>query len=465
LVVKGKAGALLHERKIHAKIEKTGDNLMTGKQKKSKDTKNAKERFSLAQLDTRKRREIQETFARELLRFLEIPDDGKKPITKEEVIRNLNRLEIVDCTIEVRQFDNLLRSLHADQYLRIGFRRLSELCDKLREQFRGLREVTVVAGADKDNFAQAAAEDFILQLARIGKIKKENRAGGAEPVLHVGIVSGRTTGTVIRAATNMSWIKNLGVNASLLPKVRVFALNVCLTVPENLQDNSTVLAYQLAGKINAEAKDESKAMPYGLSAPLLVEKDRLPEVDREPQTFEVVQFTEPHRVREKLKQMKKQHESLTETTTELDVVLTGVGEKPPVAAEGSRSIFYSLAREFDFPLDKIFQENRVVGDIAFTAISADGEAVPLRKTRSTGTQDRRTTTGTGDDVEYVFYSAVQLPVLEAMARDENKAVILVARDAEKADKVPAIYASIGGHHRYASVLIVDEQTAQRLRRF
>jgi hypothetical protein len=429
------------------------------------DKKQAGERFSLTHLNARKRREVQEAFARELVHFLEPSDDGKKAVTKEEVINRLNEQKLVGTIIEVRQFDNLLRSLFADQYLRIGFRRLSELCDKLREKFRGLREVTVVAGSDKDNFAQAAAEDFILQLDRIGKIKKESRVGGSEPILNVGIVSGRTTGNVVRAAMNRSWIKELGVNASLLPRVRVFALNVCLTVPQHLQDNSTVLAYQLAGKINAECKDESRAMPYGLSAPLLVEKDRLPEVDREPQTFEVVQYTEPHRVKKKLEQLNKGAEPPGPTTTELDLVLTGVGEKPPVEAEGSRSIFYSLAKEFDFPLDRIFRENRVVGDIAFTAISADGEPVPLRKGPSPGNPERAPAQASGGDVEYVFYSAVQLPVLEAMARDENKAVILVARHGEKADKVPAIYASISGQHRYASILIVDEDTAKELHHF
>ncbi|HUW83967.1 MAG TPA: hypothetical protein VMZ31_14375 [Phycisphaerae bacterium] len=59
-----------------------------------------------------------------------------------------------------------------------------------------------------------------------------------------------------------------------------------------------------------------------------------------------------------------------------------------------------------------------------------------------------------------------LPVLEAMASDPDKSVILVARHQEGKYKVPAIFASVAGErHQYASKLIIDEQTAERLLRY
>jgi hypothetical protein len=345
--------------------------------------------------------------------------------------------------------------------------------------FSALTGLTVVAGGAEDNFAEAAAEDLIRTLHRIGRIK-QTTPRGQKPVLNVGIVSGSTTGAVIRAATDrkMHWSRNLGINPTELPDVRVFALNVCLTVPEHLAGNSTILAYQLAEKINVEGNGKIKADPYGLSAPLLVKRDQLHEIDREPQTFDVVRYTEPYRVRETLQKLGLESSSLLPSATELDVVLTGVGEKPPmdnasplsgVAPEQPKpkgSIFYDLAKQFDFDMDAIVRRNRVVGDIAFTAISSDGQPVPLTKKRSVLDDRSRSAPDETPDVEYVFYSAVQLHVLEAMAGDVNKAVILVARHAEDKSKVPAIYASISGdRHRYASRLVIDEKTSEDLVHF
>jgi hypothetical protein len=250
----------------------------------------------------------------------------------------------------------------------------------------------------------------------------------------------------------------MGVNIDNLPNVRVFSLNGCLALPAFLSGNSTILAYELSEKINSVA-GKKIAQAYGLSAPLLVEKDKLKFHDEAPQTFEIVKFTEPYRVYSKLKGDNRKKKTIDANETKLDLALAGVGELPLTSkikspneksseplASGEGSIFYNLAKEFGFDMDKIIFEKRIVGDIAFTAIKSNGEIAELIK----------------NDTEYTFYSTVQLPVLEAMVADNNKSVILVARYDENKYKVPAIYASIAERHQYASRLVVDEETALKL---
>ena len=121
---------------------------------------------------------------------------------------------------------------------------------------------------------------------------------------------------------------------------------------------------------------------------------------------------------------------------------------------------------FEHDMDEMIETERIIGDIAFTAIRGDGEPVPLRRRRRSEADKSNTaaeSSQSDEDTQYVIYSAVTLPVLAAMAKDSNKSVILVARYEEGKYKVPAIFASVAGErHRYASRLIIDEETARRL---
>lgn len=438
--------------------------------KKRKGSETRGRRLNVGQLAAPQRRELLEHFARYLVEFLETPDSG---LTKSDVLNRAGK-KVLGHNIEVRQFENLLQALYQDHYLRIGFRQLYERSAQLAKRFDKLQTVLVVAGASEANFAEAAAEDLVRQLARIGTLKRSGKKGNG--VLNVGIISGSTTGSVVRAAIRMDWSKAFGIDAARLPPVRVLALNVCLTVPKHLAGNSTILAYQLAEKIKTESGGTVNAEPYGLSAPLVTERTALRRIDEAPQTFDVVRITEPFRVKDKLaKQGASATTRIEESSTDLDVVLTGVGELPTTGREGqpgrprsAGSLFYNLAKEFGLNMEAIVAENHIVGDVAFTAIRSDGEPVPLRRTGGAGDTDAdgAEESDIRPDAEYLFYSAVQLPVLEKIAEDPNKAVILVARYSEEKDKVPAIFASIGGaRHRYASRLIVDEQNGERLLRY
>ena len=65
--------------------------------------------------------------------------------------------------------------------------------------------------------------------------------------------------------------------------------------------------------------------------------------------------------------------------------------------------------------------------------------------------------------EYMFYTAARLPIVEAVARDPRKAVLLFARNVRGRYAIPALFASIAGErHRYASRLVTDEETAKQL---
>lgn len=410
-------------------------------------------KFQFEKMSAEQQRECLEKFAKELQCFLETKKGGRA-----EIMENVG--------VDIRNFEKLLLHLHQDGYLQIGYHRLSELADDLKKKagFRDLEGITVVAGSDERRFARAAAEDFIKRMMELGRLKHQRK--GEQP-LNVGIVSGNTTGSVIREALSMKWGKDLqDAHVAAIPRIQVFALNVCLTVPKHLPGNATILAYQLAEKIKEEG---GKADGYGLSAPLIVKAEGLAEVDEAPQTFEVLQFTEPYRVREKLRKMGKPVDGIKETDTDLDIVLTGVGELPGQGAGGQKgSIFYNLAKDHEFAMDSIIAREHIVGDIAFTAIKSDGTTVSLRKHDHPGGENgaQAGSGNSGEGTEYFFYSAVRVPILEAMAKEKDRSVILVARHNEEKYKVPAIFASIAGEgHRYASRLVIDEQTASKLCRY
>jgi len=419
---------------------------------KAKARSAARSKLVWSDLSWEEQREYLERFATELKQFLQ-SKDGERP-GRKTIMDKLN--------VDVRQFDSFLQHLYEGGYLQLGCQLIPERAHALKGKpgFDQLEKITVVAGSNRDRFAQAAAKDFIKRLVQIGRVK---RTSASNHPVNVGIVSGNTTGSVIGAAMRMDWARDLQeVDLTSLPKFRVFALNVCLTVPEHLPGNATILAYQLAEKIRAE---QGEADGYGLSATLMVKKEGLKEADEAPQTFDVLKFTEPARVQEKLAEQGANVDKLEAYSTDLDIVLTGVGELPRHGTKDDQrgSIFYNLAKQHGFDMETLIDRERIVGDIAFTAIRSDGTPVTLRK--QDRAQENAEAEG-GEGTEFVFYSAVQGQILEAMANDRNKSVILVARHDEEKDKVPAIFASIsGGRHRYVSRLVIDEETANKLCRY
>lgn len=381
-----------------------------------------------------------ELFATDLKKFLSVSDERT---TRQELMKNIGKGMKPHKDFDPRQFDEFLRGLNTAGYLTVGFRRLSELSDKLSRKFDQV-QTTVVAGNSEDRFNSGAAQEFVAEIARIGAIKKQRFGEKAE--LCIGIMSGRTTRLVVGAAC-CNWAKEFGFEPKDLPHVKVFALNVSLTDPTNLGGNATVLAYRLAGSIREQTQKKVVAEAYGLSAPLVIEQGELQKTDTSAAIHNVVLKTDPGRL---------PNPNADQRKTALDLVLTGVGELPSGQSQDKKdqgSIYYSLARDHEFDMEAFTHEQKVIGDLAFTAIRSDGEPVPLVK----------------DGKQYLFYSAVRLSVLEEMARDDDKAVILVARESPGKNKIPPIFASIGGAgpnaHRYVSKLVVDEPSAKSLLRF
>jgi hypothetical protein len=392
-------------------------------------------RKPLNQLKGSARHDFEEVFARRLQGFL------KEERSRDELMQEF--------ALDPRNFDRALRMLYESSYVKITPRRLHGLADELRTKFHV--PFTVVAGANREGFYNVGAEILIQRMWAIGRSKTPR------PV-NLGVVSGRTVGGTTTAAVNLNW-DQWALDLQHFPGARVYPLNVTLTTPDFLDGNAILLAYQLAKKIRETTTKE--ALSYGLSAQPVVEREKLAAIDSQPQVLDVLMHTEPKRVEAKLKELKNSGseklkdlefdvDKIDETTTELDIVLTGIGGKLPSeeGADKSGSIFYSLSREFNISMKNLIERERAVGDLAFAPITADGTPVYLTKRES--------------PEQYVFYSAVQLPVLQAMAKNPQKAVILVARHSStKEDKVPAIYAALTAG--YASEIVCDEEIAERLR--
>jgi hypothetical protein len=436
-------------------------------------------RFFFDKQDELIKRVLLECFAQKLEEHLgkkEPPKNGSKrrsppPLDRRAVmkdvgdavnitLKNVKGAPEFDQKLDVRQFETFLKKIYPN-YLKFPVRLDYDAAVRVKQRMRDtVREITVVAGTDQSKFAQAAAECFIKQLYEVGVDKPEkSKQEETKDWLNVGIVSGSTIGSTIRAADELDWRELLGKNVEQLPKIRVLALNVCLTTHKYLSDNANILAHLLSNKIN-KTLGHGHAEAYGLSAPLLVEYSKLRETDNAPQNKDVVQWTEPNRL------MPSPRPDLADDETKLDIVLTGVGELPGLDPSGEGSIFYKLSDEFGFNMKEMVNVERIVGDIAFSAITSGGEWVPLRdKYRKTevsemGANSQAKNVGSK---EWMFYSAVRLRILEKMACDDKKRVILVARKAPGKSKAPAIFASVARGHRYATHLIIDEDTALELR--
>jgi hypothetical protein len=315
---------------------------------------------------------------------------------------------------------------------RIAEQKSSQLTDRLR------LATTVVAGDLPTRFAEVAAAILVEEIIRIAKQKVAKKQPAERPDVCLAIVSGTTNRRIIKQACAFDWKRDLSTDlAALDVKFKIFPLNMTLLGAESSGGNAAILCHILAEKITAEG---GTAEAYGLTADPIVPKDQLAQVDtRFAQTRTVLEYTEPHRVDPKMPPQ----------STKLDLVLTGVGQKPDPEDISGGSIFYQLMKDNEFHTPE-----PIVGDLAFNPLSPDGE--PAKLVDST-------------DKEFVFYAAVSLKILEAMAKDPSKAVILVAQSKQQQDKWRVILASTRAlNHerpRYVSRLVIDEPTALQLLAF
>ena len=389
--------------------------------------------FSFGRLSTGDQKRVLDRFA-EMLMEVMAERDAKLRDRVDYVLRKTGEV-IGHDDIDSRHFPELIHEMcrHDPPYLKVIRPHQTNMEHSLTTKFKKYHprfgEVKVAEGQEEQAFFRIAAEEFLLKLVSIG----HNKVGGAP--LNVGIVSGTTTGGVIRAAVAIHPVRDLGVDRAL-PPINIFAVNVCLGVRDDLRNNATILAYQLAQCLRQWPGQQ--ATPYGLSAELFVKRSDRGRVDGMPQTRDVVRFTQPERV---VAEARK-------NSSELDIILTGIGSRPDENGV-NKSYFQELISEFAV---RPRFDREMVGDLIYTAIDVDGRPLPLLKQEKDGTE-----------LEYEFYSAVELNVLKEMAQNPNKAVILVVRNGSQTGKIYAIRAAIrGSYGPYASTLIVDEETASAL---
>lgn len=389
-----------------------------------------KNQKTLNSLDGRERSVALDVFAAALRQMFS--PNQREEWTRQDAMDSVGKA--LECTFDVRQFDNFLTALARMGQVKVFPRTLREIAEELERIHRV--KVTVVAGRIPEHFDEISARVFIEQLDSIGSNRRES---GAEYV-NVGIVSGSTTRQAIEqiCRETTEWKRDFGVTPKNWPSVRFFALNTCAATPADISGNANILCYRLAEKTRSFG---GRAEAYGLNAQVVLEHDRLTEIDHGPQTKDVLFFTEPCRLD-------------PEVTTEssLDLILTGAGELEKSGGAEHRSLFRQLAEESGLDIQRFIQGKNLIGDLAYTPIDTFGEEVALFR------DGQQSTDGTIEQKRIVFYSAARLSVFKSVARDRNKAVILVARS-DQTNKSRIVRAS----RDYISHLVVDEKTAGNLK--
>jgi DNA-binding transcriptional regulator LsrR (DeoR family) len=290
----------------------------------------------------------------------------------------------------------------------------------------------VLNAEDAAAFFRGAADVFFQELNQLIRKRPQGRP------LHIGIVSGQTTGGMVEVLYHASW-KNRFQSDRLPKDINVYALNASQTNSyEELQGNANVLALELTRKLRKVLGESHSVKVLGLSTNVLQARDEARLTDIHPHTQKVLMHTDPVRLRASLEADNQQIQSDIPSTTELDIVITGVGSIKD-------SLFRTYCEEYKFDL-KLALDDGIVGDIAYCPVDRYGKPRVLRK----------------DNKEYEFYSAVSLNVLTELSKSSDKKVILLARNSAASNKVEPIHAAIGGEHQHCNVLVTDHVTAKEL---
>lgn len=334
-----------------------------------------------------------------------------------------------------RNVQSLLVKAHELRAIVVSSPRDSVLQDDLNKRWIGPRYY-VLNVEDDDLFFQGAAEVFFEELRDLLDYHPRTQP------LHLGIVSGRTTGGMIEAICGLEW-KQYVRRDSIPQKVNIYALNVSQTTGySELRGNANVLTFLLARSFQKECP-KSSVEAFGLSTELLQTISEAYKSDSRPQTRALIEHTDPARLRKSLESLGQGKETLTKLSqeSELDMVITGVGSIKD-------SLFKTYCEQNGFDMEHLETQERIVGDIAYSPVTRIGEPRVLTK----------------DEEQYVFYNAVSLDVLRQMSNaPRHKKVILVARNTPESNKVDPIYAAIGHrHHQYCNVLLSDHSTAKSI---
>jgi len=359
---------------------------------------------------------------------------------------------ITDLDLQHREFRKLLSQAYHSKAIQVKPPEDAGLEGELANspQLGGPRYRVLDVGYD-DFFYKGAATVVLEELQQLLGKRRDKRAA-----LHLGCVSGRTSGGTVAAICDEPWKKY--ISGDDLPQdMFVYALNVSQTQGFNeLSGNANVLAHALARKIKQEYPNKH-VEAYGLSTELLQTYETARESDLKAQTRRVLKNTDPGRLAGALQYL-KEHQKLTvdeekqirddlkeiegeggAAASKLDLVITGVGSS-------KSSLFRQYCAENHIEVKGLEDRLGIVGDVAYWPVTRTGEQQKLIK----------------DGTEYEFYTAVSLGVLQEISKGEGKKVILVARNDPTGSKVDPIRAAVVG--RYCSVVVTDSGTARDLHR-
>ena len=335
----------------------------------------------------------------------------------------------------------LLRLLAEEGVLQFHARQDLPLAQKLQQHFQ--IPVSVYASAVREQWATRAAREFLLAIERVGQhvwktprhlaaatpqITEEDKDA---PCLNIGIVGGSTVQLVIeRLEASHDWDQDFGISPGGWGNIRILALNVCLTRPDELSSNANVLVNTLCRSIQRQISVTKpiKVTGFGLLATLTVSTDTPPTHDED--TKDVLTITDPSLLTDS--------PGTSASGSKLNLVLTSIGT-------ARDSIFLRYRRGAAQPSP---EKNRMVGDLLYSGFDSEGEPVPFSVN--------------GQDVH--FFSALSLGTLEELVKASrpDREVLLIARRTDRGfEKHIAIHSALQ-KHCYASRLILDDVTARAL---
>jgi hypothetical protein len=337
---------------------------------------------------------------------------------------------------DVRQFDNFLVELGQMGLLKV-FPQTDSDREAVIKKMLGVSEARVVSSEVQDDFYEVAARVFMERLNSIGCQKKARH----ERDFYVAIVSGSNAKGTLDHVRRADWKVQFGVDPKNWPRLNIVVINTTPSTPEEIGFNGNILAFELAEKVRETVDSAGKGgekievKVYGLNAPAVIEDEgtALENIDNSPQIKDVLEITDPLR----LKTGKADVKSDT-LPTKLDVILTGAGAWDDANASTAKSIFFRLAQEGNVDFERLMRD-RIAGDLAFTPVNGEGDPISLYHKNGK---------------KIVFYNAARLGVFKTVAKDTDKAVILVARSGE-ANKAKIVSAS----RRYISHCVIDSRTA------
>lgn len=327
-----------------------------------------------------------------------------------------------------KTFIRLLKHYYRREYLVFKGHKDKDSSETLRQCLTRLAgdntvETFVVKKCISDvAFARVAAKpvfDVLIQLL------------GDNEEVNIGLVSGSAVSrTVEQLVTNRFWeeIDLDPLIKSKPKKVNIMALNITSVLGWDLEYNANNTVLLLSTFLCEKFKNSPcEVKPFGLGSTLVVSSSQRKRIDKMPANEQVLKYADPSRLDQ-------------EGPSKLNMVITGVGCPKD-------SLFNHVIQTENLETyDPNGKDDKMVGDVAFSPLNADGKELSLRKIR----------TKKGG---YFVYSALKLDVMKQLVEAKAK-VILITRNRQKDpkdEKTSTILAATKA--AYYNYLITDDKIA------